>query len=265
MRTNSVEFNVLIKGRPITEYRHEGLTFVEGRHRSEFELKIKNNHNGKRLFVPSVDGLSTVDGNPAGNDSLGFIVDPYEEVIIPGWMRNDETAAKFYFSLSQKEASYSSKMGYGDQNNGVIGVRVFDEKPVYRGIAPQPFPDPFPKGPSTPVDPWHQPMTWSSSQADGHPGEVCSASFANVSLDSMQIGATAEVEAQSLGTGWGQDTDFNTTKAEFEKGDHVSDLIIYYDTLRGLEARGVDVKRKKARRSTMGATAFPGDYCQPPK
>ena len=54
MKRNSVELQVFVRGKPVTEYRNQGKVFVEGREGSEFELRVKNNLGHRVLIVPSV-------------------------------------------------------------------------------------------------------------------------------------------------------------------------------------------------------------------
>jgi hypothetical protein len=42
MLRNNIEVRLLIKGKPITEYNHNGNLFVEGRHGSSYEIEIIN-------------------------------------------------------------------------------------------------------------------------------------------------------------------------------------------------------------------------------
>ena len=41
-KQNQYELNVLVKGRPIAEYSHNGQFFIEGRDGSNFEIEFKN-------------------------------------------------------------------------------------------------------------------------------------------------------------------------------------------------------------------------------
>lgn len=145
MQQNNIEFEVRVNGRSISEYKHEGKTFVEGRPRSEFSLFLKNRTGIlKYLLIPSVDGLSVINGKPASSESPGFILYPGESIEIPGWLVNSETAAKFYFSPLKNEKSYAERMGFSGDNNGVIGVRVFSEKQIFP--ARYEFSDSSPRG-----------------------------------------------------------------------------------------------------------------------
>ena len=84
MKRTSCELRVLIKGRPITEFVHEGDTFMEGRGGSEFEIEVRNTTPNRVMAIVSVDGLSVISGTPAGVDSPGYIINGFQTIVIPG-------------------------------------------------------------------------------------------------------------------------------------------------------------------------------------
>ncbi len=98
MLFNQYEVRVLIKGRPITEYTHNGQVFIEGRDGSNFEIEFKNLTPNRVEAVLSVDGLSIIDGKDAGPLSSGYVVGPHETIRIPGWKLTDEQVAAFQFA-----------------------------------------------------------------------------------------------------------------------------------------------------------------------
>lgn len=133
MKHNNVELNILIKGRPISEYHHRGQVFIEGRDSSEYEVEIRNNSSVRIEAVLSVDGLSVIDGKPAGTQSSGYLIEANKSIRIPGWTLDNANVAKFAFA--GKQESYATQMSGESRNNGVIGVMAFAEKytpPVYQ-------------------------------------------------------------------------------------------------------------------------------------
>lgn len=141
MRYNNIELEVLIKGRPISEYPHNGQVYVEGRDKSEFSLRVTN-HTGSRIeAVISVDGLSVVDGKEAGPASAGYVIDARGSITIPGWKLSDAEVASFVFG--GKGQSYAAVGQSGSvRNTGVIGVMAFKERVQNRYDRPiyaQPF------------------------------------------------------------------------------------------------------------------------------
>lgn len=334
------EVEVLVRGRPVKVFKHKGDRFIEGRKGSSFELKIINNTYDRIEVVASVDGLSVINGEECGSDSEGYVIPAKESVVIPGWKLPDNKAAQFVFEDSK--SSYSSQVGKGTINVGVIGVMVFVEKEVEKHTPitiptpyPQPYPQPYPVPYPVPIvpvptprpDPWF-PYPWrdrwttagdptygqgigiisstntvigSSTKSSGILSENVGAVSASVdasddilrgisssSTESLSVsnsgtdtfimsalGASVEVEVTpefEIGTGWGDEIDHNVTIIEFERQDrHNPDemLAVFYDTRKGLEARGIEVIKTKKTRTKQLPNAFPtysnGPSCKPPK
>ena len=83
-----------------------------------------------------------------------------------------------------------------------------------------------------------------------------------ISAQSASIPVEDSVQ-QTLGTAFGQATNFQTMQVTFERGDMVAMLIMYYDDIRGLKARGIVIP---TRRQQTQPQAFPGmtTGCTPP-
>ena len=126
MTSNQFEMSVCVNGRPIREYGHRGLTFVEGRKNQNYTIKFRNNSARRVLAVISVDGVSAVDGKPADNDSRGYIVPAYSSAEIKGWRTSKKETHKFVFDT--KHRSNSAQQQGEDTNCGVVAAKVFDEK-----------------------------------------------------------------------------------------------------------------------------------------
>jgi hypothetical protein len=298
MLHNNFEIRVLVKGRPVNEYPHNGQVFLEGRHGSNFEIEFKNLSPTRVEAVLSVDGLSVIDGKEAGPASSGYVVDAFQTVRIPGWKLTDEQVAAFVFAGKGK--SYATQSTGSSRNNGVIGALVFAEKfkPAYvpihhqygqlfggaqaspsimrgmtKGIAPS--------GASgggfshAAGDSWTS-MSLGSADASAIYAATSSTTAAlnniiGASL-SNQTQATQHVIpdipiVQTLGTGFGQATDFATTTISFERGDMSALLVLMYDDSRGLRARGIELNRPSRHRvaRTNEPQAFPAMNCVPPK
>ena len=118
---------ILIKGRPIPKYEHEGEIYIEGRKGSEYEIRLNNDlYYNRKSYVVSVDGLCVINGKPAGVDSPTFVLNGKESIIVKGWLKNNQVANKFEFSKVSK--SYSNRVGEGKENVGVIGIMEFMEE-----------------------------------------------------------------------------------------------------------------------------------------
>ncbi len=298
------EVEVLVNRKPIKQFRHKGDTFVEGRKGTKFELRFTNNTWKRIEVVPSVDGLSIIDGKPSGSGSEGYIVPMRDSITIPGWRLSNDAVAEFVFN--DKERSYTNQMGHGKANSGVIGFMVFEElSKIDYFPSPYPYPDPW-----IPVDPW-EPIRprkpwrpwdydrWPSRRwgdvfigntTAGNPKEYSSETVCDSSNPLIGSGCTEEssedsertfkVTAQNavsttrttktskiqlnevfeLGTGWGDELEHKVTLVEFSRRDDSNPdeiLVIYYDTRKGLENRGIRVIQTKKKRVKKLPSPFP--------
>ncbi|MCB0115137.1 MAG: hypothetical protein KDD84_13640 [Caldilineaceae bacterium] len=121
--------SVLVDGKPLTEYTHNERIYVAAPIGAVYELALTAPADGARyLFVASVDGLSIMDGQPAGspaNQHNGYILRG-QSTRIPGFRLDDSNVAQFKFGAV--DDAYAAKMGH-PTNVGVIGCRIFREKP----------------------------------------------------------------------------------------------------------------------------------------
>jgi hypothetical protein len=213
-------------------------TYVEGREGSSFTLRIRNGSHRRVLAVPSVDGLSVLDGKPAGSSSPGYVLDPWQTLEVVGWKVDGDTAARFFFAGSSPESdgSYVAAIGGDIANKGVIGAIFFAEErserpmPVFRGR---------------------------------QRGSMLMASSASVSKGVMRsMPLSAEAQSQTLGAGFGEATGFRTRTVSFRRGSRIAGVSLRYDDARGLKRRGIDVSRPSSGRPS----AFPADDrgCAPP-
>lgn len=142
MYNNKYELNVAINGKPVREHYQNGKFFIEARPNSEYSIKLKN-HSYKRIMaVFSVDGIDVLKGGKASEAQSGYIVNPYSHVVINGYRIDDNNVATFKFDDGKQ--SYSTQVEYEfdakkiekvqkgqlapSKNNGVIAVRVWEEK-----------------------------------------------------------------------------------------------------------------------------------------
>src|SRR5580765_4744887 len=95
-RRRRMALKVLVKNRPIDNYFHQGKTYIEGRKGSEYELEYTNPTAHRQKIIVSVDGLNVCSGD--NNWEKGYVVEPYQNLIIPGWRKDSDNVAKFIFS-----------------------------------------------------------------------------------------------------------------------------------------------------------------------
>lgn len=279
MNHNQVSVTILVKGRPITEYYHRGQAFVEGRVGSEYEIEVHNHSYARLEAILSVDGLSVTDGKAAGNQSSGYLIDAHGTLRVPGWTLDHQNVAKFAFA--GKQGSYATQMTGDTRNNGVIGLMAFRERyrPPSRGVYPW-----YAAGASV-APPAGAPMPQAFGSLGIAPdittsaaprGIAASASNTSYSLDAMAQSAYQSVSLNSstvvpqvqnsLGTAFGEAQTFITTTVEFQRGDMLAMMVLYYDDLKGLRARGVPIERISKKTYKTQPDAFPAvnTGCAPP-
>ena len=238
MTKSNYEVEVLINGKPVKEYIHDGKVYIEGRKETRFSLRLRNNSWQRKLFIPSIDGLSVMNGEECSFDSSVYIVKPYSSVTIDGWRVSDSEVAEFYFSSSSD--SYRKRMGKGN-NLGVIGVAVFSEKykmPIINSFYCNHSQTEFPR------------YTLSSATA-----------LNNASLSTS--GASVRSMSQDLGTGWGESKRSEVVSVEFDRENHEDTMFeIFYNTREQLQKLGINFKREPLY---VTPQSFPGQFCKPPK
>lgn len=272
-------FNVLVKGRNIDTYYHDGKTYVEGRKGSKYTLQFYNNSSVRKKIVISVDGLNIMTGD--SDWQRGYVVDPWQTVEIPGWRKDSNKVNDFVFSLLK--GSYNYQNDNGDARNiGVIGCLVFSEKvKTYWNALYQYKPDLWPYyekytltgGNWNTFDDGH--VTLNNSSGPISANYLQAKATNDISnrprgfAGSASASATPEVKTMaqnSIGTGYGKESDFKTHTVYAEFNDAASETFeIYYDERQGLVSRGVIAPKA---RPYKGPQAFPGynpDGCPPPR
>lgn len=257
MNISDFTFEVVVNDRPVTEYPFQNDVYIEGRKGSEFQLRFSNKSNFRVLVVPSVDGLSTLDGKTASLESPGIIVDPNSTITIPGWAVNLQKASSFVFEDRQR--SYARGVDPTTTNTGVIGMLVFAEeytKQVIYASKPNGFYDfSNPNTSASPsANPYVSPVVWSSSGV--------SAVKSMVGSTSTTRRITTNTSGDDLGVGWGKSVDFNLADEQFNKGSLLSTFVLFYDSRKNLERRGIIVDRYALN---TRPNPFPGIGCTPPK
>jgi hypothetical protein len=300
MQLGSLELNVLVSDRPVREYGHQNRTYVEGRRGSKFTLRLRNHSAQRVLAVPSIDGLSCLDGQPATALSKGYVVAAYGAVEIRGWKYSLRESGEFVFT--DRAAKSFAAQTHGDQNCGVIAVKVFGEKPQPAPPAREEHHHHHYHHHDRSDEPWRPWRPWpyilyyghtGAASTDFNPFEVqpwgptvgaCSSSASyGCSMSSLAsnptdadysgrlrsvldaIGLAEPVPAVpdfNLGVGCGQVKDDVVSETSFERGLEIATLEIYYSDTAALSAAGVELN-KAAQISKPVPQAFNG-FCRPP-
>jgi len=282
---NSFDINVLVNGNRCKFYHHDGKTFIEAKHGSEYELEIKNNTWGRVLCLSSVDGLSVLNGTPATDSDPGYVIPAYSPLRIKGFRySNDEVAA---FKFTTKGNSYAHNTGGCEaaRNCGVIGFKIWSE-----------YVKPLPQ--------WN--ITWSNQTPIGGPywgdggiygaglntlnccddsptiGACCGGTttsatptfnastqfkkgIASKSMKGSSAGGQSASPLRSanfdMGSTWGQKIESKVIETDFEKGVLSFTLDIYYASRQSLIEMGVPVN---VGNQVSFPQSFPNKYATPP-
>ncbi len=123
-----------------------GRTYFEGRTGERYSVVLMNPSPLRREVVVSVDGLDTMDGQPASLRKRGYILEPGEEFAVEGFRTGADTVAAFRFGSVGE--SYSQQRHGTSRNVGVVGIAVFEE--TNKDADKRSDADPFPSNWATP-------------------------------------------------------------------------------------------------------------------
>jgi len=132
------QLEVIVNGRPLTEYYARGRTYVEALQGAEYELRLRNDSSDRVAVALSVDGLNTIDArHTSAWNASKWVIEPYQTITISGWQMSSERARRFYFT--NERDSYGAKLGQ-TANLGVISAVFFRERSRPVPITPPEYP-----------------------------------------------------------------------------------------------------------------------------
>jgi hypothetical protein len=200
--------------------------YVAGEPGHEYEVRIRNHAARRVLAVATVDGVNVVTGQTGATDQDGYVLDPHGDLRIEGWRKSMTHTAAFYFT--KLSDSYAARTGRPD-NVGVIGVALFRERvrccrndEIHRRERP------------------------------------------SMEGQSMDRAASAPQAESKLGTGHGRNEYSAAEYTEFERASDRPDetIVIYYDSRRNLQARGIIPSPSRYAERTP--RPFPGGFVPDP-
>jgi len=134
----SFELEVLVNGRPLSEYYARGKTYIEAIHGAEYELRVRNPSPDRVAVALAVDGLNTIDArHTSAWNASKWVIEPYQTITISGWQMSSERARRFYFT--DERDSYGAKLGQ-TANLGLISAVFFRERRRVIPVTPPYFP-----------------------------------------------------------------------------------------------------------------------------
>lgn len=271
MYNSNYEVNILVDGKPQKIHYHDNKYYLEARENYEYSIKIKNNSYEDILAITSIDGLDSMSGKTASDNSGGYIIAARSSFEIKGFRKDLNTVGAFKFC--KKNNSYAkSKRSGAEKNCGVIGIRLFNKKIEQATVVikekeyiPYPiYPTPiYPAYPSFPYRYWYYGDTTCDSAIGSCGGTSSSINNCNItysnscSNDSLQNRKTSF----SLGSTWGEKKDSSVIESSFNRGILVFSQDIYYSTRQDLINMGVPIIKQP---KISYPESFSGKFAEPP-
>ena len=206
---------ILVGGRPLTEYYHGGKTYIEALEGREYAIRLTNHTPSRVAVALSVDGLNSIDArHTSAYDARKWVLGPYESVVIRGWQTSSDTARRFYFTT--ESGSYGAWLGR-TRDLGNITAAFFPE--------------------SVPVAPYYPYYEYdaAASRAGGGGPEMEKAAPAAPGLDSTAQASKARcakgrtasppTDDRFAATGIGRETGNSVYTVAFEHGRHPASVI----------------------------------------
>jgi hypothetical protein len=121
---------VIVDGRPMTQYDARGRRYIEALENAEYEVRIRNPLGVRVAVALSVDGMNTIDArHTSAWDAHKWVIQPYGSITVRGWQMSSENARRFYFTTERD--SYGAKIGQ-TANLGLISAVFYRErKPIW--------------------------------------------------------------------------------------------------------------------------------------
>jgi hypothetical protein len=125
--TRDVDLEVVLGGRTLPKYFHQGTTWVEAVRGSDYSLRLANPTPYRVAIALSVDGLNTIDARHTdGWSASKWVLEPWESIEISGWQVSERAARRFVFT--GENDSYGAALGQ-TENLGIIEAIVYRERP----------------------------------------------------------------------------------------------------------------------------------------
>lgn len=227
-------------GGSFATFGHGSQTWLAGVEGERYNLRVQNHTNERVEIVVTVDGRDVISGRLGDYvKQRGYVLDPFGSLLIEGYRQSLDNVAAFRFA--DLEDSYSGRLGT-PEHTGVIGLAAFAERsPVVRrknALAPVAG-DPFPGDDGQPAP--------SRTVNGSDRARAKEAKRSTASGVGGRAGGWAVPEGESqLGTAYGETTFAPVQEVSFKrkhkkKPDQL--LVLRYDSMAGLRARGIVVDR----------------------
>ena len=90
LAATAVQLEILDRktGEVLPVHWHDGERYVAGEPGREYEIRLRNQGDGRMLAVTSVDGINVITGKTAATLGSGYVLDPGCLVDIDGWRKS---------------------------------------------------------------------------------------------------------------------------------------------------------------------------------
>jgi hypothetical protein len=224
-----------VHGNQLNTYNQAGATYVLGQYGGRYNIRVFNQTNQRIEAVVTVDGRDAISGDLGDYVAQrGYVVDPYESVLVEGFRRSLSHIAAFRFT--NPGDSYAGRRGSA-HNVGVVGVAIFKERRhAYRS-----------KKKSMAHKNYRRHVPSASGSAQGRHSELDDRDSRRTSR-SPTLGGHHHEKRNNLGTRFGENRNSNAVEVPFKRASsrHPSRVIaLYYDNRAGLVSRGIDFGRSQ--------------------
>jgi hypothetical protein len=139
MKAGDFALQLVVAGRPLEEWpdAEQRYVWVAAVKDQEFSIVLTNDTSTRVAVVPSIDGVSVMNGMPASYRSPAYLVRPRSRMEVPGWRLNSRAVARFQFCTAAQ--GYARQIGHSPRNVGVIAAAFFRERqqPKAKDVEPQ--------------------------------------------------------------------------------------------------------------------------------
>jgi hypothetical protein len=253
----ALSVEVIVDGRPLTQYDAKGRRYIEALENAEYDLRIHNPLGVRVAVALSVDGMNTIDArHTTAWDAHKWVIEPYGTITVRGWQMSSENARRFYFTTERD--SYGAKIGQ-TANLGVISAVFFRERKPIR---------------ITPVVPGQgrgedRPNKESRTRDPGAPTQSESASTSDNRGAAKSAPAYPPPDDESAATGIGRTVGNSVQWIKLDLDSRpAGEVTIRYEYRAALVRLGIIPREYPPRRDVLGrrerAEGFEPKYCPQP-
>jgi len=254
---NGFSVEVLVDGRPATEYAARGRRYVEALENAEYELRIHNPTGSRVAVALAVDGLNSIDArHTSAWDAHKWVIGPYGTIHVRGWQMSSADARRFYFTTERD--SYAAKLGQASNVGLITAVFFRESRPVTILVTPSERQPPY-KEEDRMRDPRSAPQS-------GTTGESTRSEGGRDAAKSVRPYPSVDDESAATGIGRSVRNDVQWVKMDLDSRP-AGEITIRYEYRASLVRLGIiprDYPRTEVLDRRERAQGFEPKYCPQP-